>query len=321
MHISSDIYFRFATTVVETKILNVNQEASEIMFDMTLPDSAFITGFTMDKDAGDILVLFFFIALEFIFYKFVVKFTWKVAVYQFVTPFTSMVVTTPQLRRSRQFSTHSSRLKGSAFGSGLSGSIGGGFSGGIRGGLNGGSGSGLGRGIGGGLGGGSAAGLSGGIGGELSGEPRKSNHVVFGKTTIRRMEKDYIKAVELREETENQYIDSNLLRVSNATWNATRVWRDINYRRTIKFPLINLTVTVSPSEVRLSGLELHLYIQQSSTANATGPLQPRTRSIVTAIRNFIHEIGAICITVLSRIALKNPCQHELHLEQQFIHYS
>ncbi|XP_052059424.1 inter-alpha-trypsin inhibitor heavy chain H3-like [Mytilus californianus] len=48
MHISSDIYFRFATTVVETKILNVNQEASEIMFDMTLPDSAFITGFTME---------------------------------------------------------------------------------------------------------------------------------------------------------------------------------------------------------------------------------------------------------------------------------
>ncbi|VDI13628.1 Hypothetical predicted protein [Mytilus galloprovincialis] len=48
MHISSDIYFRFATTVVETKILNVNQEASEVMFDMTLPDSAFITGFTME---------------------------------------------------------------------------------------------------------------------------------------------------------------------------------------------------------------------------------------------------------------------------------
>ncbi|CAC5406697.1 unnamed protein product [Mytilus coruscus] len=48
MQISSDIYFRFATTVVETKILNVNQEASEIMFDMTLPDSAFITGFTME---------------------------------------------------------------------------------------------------------------------------------------------------------------------------------------------------------------------------------------------------------------------------------
>ncbi|VDI69569.1 Ca-activated chloride channel homolog [Mytilus galloprovincialis] len=48
MHISSDIYFRFATTVVETKILNSNQEASEIMFDMTLPDSSFITGFTME---------------------------------------------------------------------------------------------------------------------------------------------------------------------------------------------------------------------------------------------------------------------------------
>ncbi|XP_052059426.1 inter-alpha-trypsin inhibitor heavy chain H3-like [Mytilus californianus] len=261
--------------------------------------------------------------------------------YQFVTPFTSMVVTAPQLRRSRQFSTHinnhgglGSRLKGSIVGSGLSGSLGGGFSGGIRGGLSGGSGSGLGGGIGGGLGGVFAAGLSGGIGGGLSGggggqtrymsvktipifdpffqvlndgfpnfflhlkgstvplcmhlnpndtgryqflysprKPRKSIHVIFGKTTIRRIEKDYIKSVELREETENQYLDSNLLRVSNATWNATRVWRDINYRRTTRFPLINLTVTVSPSEVRLSGLELHLYIQQSNIANATGPLR------------------------------------------------
>ncbi|CAG2189696.1 unnamed protein product [Mytilus edulis] len=105
------------------------------------------------------------------------------------------------------------------------------------------------------------------------GKPQQSIHVVFGKTTIRRMVRDSIKAVELREETENQYMDSSLLKISNTTWNATKVWRDINYRRTIKFPFLNLTVIVAPSEVRLSGLELHLHIQQSNSANATGPLR------------------------------------------------
>ncbi|CAC5406692.1 Inter-alpha-trypsin inhibitor heavy chain H3 [Mytilus coruscus] len=199
--------------------------------------------------------------------------------YQFVTPFTSMVVTAPQLRQPRHFSTSinnhgvlGSGLKGSVFGSALRGSLRNKLGGGIGGGLSGGSAAYLSGGLGGVFSGGFGSRLSGGGGGQTI-QPQKSIHVVFGKTTIRSMEKDYIKAVELREETENQYMDSNLLRVSNATWNATRVWRDINYRRTIQFPLINLTVTVSPSEVRLSGLELHLYIQHSSIANATGPLR------------------------------------------------
>ncbi|XP_076107751.1 inter-alpha-trypsin inhibitor heavy chain H3-like [Mytilus galloprovincialis] len=295
--------------------------------------------------------------------------------YQFVTPFTAMVVTAPQLRRARQFSTHSLRLTGSVLGnglignkyagmigghnggfrSGLSGGAGGGISGGLIGGLSGGLGGGLIGGLSGGLGGGLSrslgGGLSGGIGGGLSGgmgsglsgdsrsrlsgggggqmipqsvkslptvldqffevlnegfpnlflhmrgstvplcmhlkpnhtgryqflysggKPQQSIHVVLGKHTIRRMERDSIKAVELREETENQYMNSSLLKISNTTWNATKVWRDINYRRTIKFPSLNLTVTVAPSEVRLSGLELHLHIQQSNSTNATGPLR------------------------------------------------
>ncbi|CAG2189698.1 unnamed protein product [Mytilus edulis] len=58
MHITSDIYYRFATTVVEAKILNVNNEASEVLFDVTLPDAAFITAFTMEiggkRYAGDV---------------------------------------------------------------------------------------------------------------------------------------------------------------------------------------------------------------------------------------------------------------------------
>ncbi|XP_052059425.1 inter-alpha-trypsin inhibitor heavy chain H3-like [Mytilus californianus] len=58
MHITSDIYFRFATTVVEAKILNINPVASEVLFDMTLPDAAFITAFTMEiggrRYAGDV---------------------------------------------------------------------------------------------------------------------------------------------------------------------------------------------------------------------------------------------------------------------------
>ncbi|XP_063422083.1 inter-alpha-trypsin inhibitor heavy chain H3-like [Mytilus trossulus] len=199
--------------------------------------------------------------------------------YQFVTPYTAMVVTAPQLRRARQFSTHSSRLTGSSLGNGLMEThsvkpiptvldqfyevLNEGFPNFFL----------------------HMKGSTVPLCMHLKpnhtgryqflysgGKPQHSIRVVFGKTTIRRI-RDSIKTVELREGTENQYMDSSLLKISNTTWNATKVWRDIHYRRTIKFPSLNLTVTVAPSKVRLSGLELHLHIQQSNIANATGPLR------------------------------------------------
>ncbi|VDI80913.1 Hypothetical predicted protein, partial [Mytilus galloprovincialis] len=57
MHITSDIYYRFATTVVEAKILNVNNEASEVLFDVTLPDAAFITAFTIPRTSNKFNIL------------------------------------------------------------------------------------------------------------------------------------------------------------------------------------------------------------------------------------------------------------------------
>ena len=47
MHVTSDIKYRFATTLVVSKVLNANPKAEEVMFDITLPTEAFITNFTM----------------------------------------------------------------------------------------------------------------------------------------------------------------------------------------------------------------------------------------------------------------------------------
>lgn len=47
MHIKSDVKFRFATTLVTSKVANSAKTPVEAHFEVTLPDAAFITDFVM----------------------------------------------------------------------------------------------------------------------------------------------------------------------------------------------------------------------------------------------------------------------------------
>ncbi|KAK7490609.1 hypothetical protein BaRGS_00018212 [Batillaria attramentaria] len=48
LHVFSDIKFHFATTLVTSRVLNPSQEAREAVFDVTLPNQAFIANFTLE---------------------------------------------------------------------------------------------------------------------------------------------------------------------------------------------------------------------------------------------------------------------------------
>lgn len=48
LHVKSDIRFRFATTLVTSKVANPANTSQEIKFDVTLPDEAFISDFQME---------------------------------------------------------------------------------------------------------------------------------------------------------------------------------------------------------------------------------------------------------------------------------
>ncbi|KAK3610521.1 hypothetical protein CHS0354_008950 [Potamilus streckersoni] len=50
LHISSDINYRFATTLVVSRVKNPHKVAKEVVFDVTLPNEAFITEFEMEID-------------------------------------------------------------------------------------------------------------------------------------------------------------------------------------------------------------------------------------------------------------------------------
>ncbi|XP_063438871.1 inter-alpha-trypsin inhibitor heavy chain H3-like [Mytilus trossulus] len=50
MHIKSDVKFRFATTLVTSKVANSAKASVEAHFEVTLPDAAFITEFVMEID-------------------------------------------------------------------------------------------------------------------------------------------------------------------------------------------------------------------------------------------------------------------------------
>ncbi|XP_069141634.1 inter-alpha-trypsin inhibitor heavy chain H2-like isoform X1 [Argopecten irradians] len=50
LHIQSDIKFRFATTLITSKVMNPSLVAQETTFHVTLPDEAFITSFLMTID-------------------------------------------------------------------------------------------------------------------------------------------------------------------------------------------------------------------------------------------------------------------------------
>ncbi|VDI39193.1 Hypothetical predicted protein [Mytilus galloprovincialis] len=50
MHITSDVKFRFATTLVTSKVANSAKASVEAHFEVTLPDAAFITEFVMEID-------------------------------------------------------------------------------------------------------------------------------------------------------------------------------------------------------------------------------------------------------------------------------
>ncbi|XP_071156746.1 inter-alpha-trypsin inhibitor heavy chain H3-like isoform X1 [Mytilus edulis] len=104
-------------------------------------------------------------------------------------------------------------------------------------------------------------------------KPHKALHIIFEKTINQQKKIENIKAVEIREGTEQQYLDSTVLKVSNATSNVTKLWNDISNKTTTDFPSYNLTVAVSPYKDPLLGLQLHLYIRQSNNVNATGPLR------------------------------------------------
>ncbi|VDI65187.1 Hypothetical predicted protein [Mytilus galloprovincialis] len=104
-------------------------------------------------------------------------------------------------------------------------------------------------------------------------EPHKALHIIFEKTINQQKKIENIKAVEIREGTEQQYLDSTVLKVSNTTSNVTKLWNDISNKSTTDFSSYNLTVAVSPYKDPLLGVQLHLYIRQSNNANATGPLR------------------------------------------------
>lgn len=47
LHVTSDIRFRFATTLVTSKVANPANTSQEVKFDVTLPDEAYISDFKM----------------------------------------------------------------------------------------------------------------------------------------------------------------------------------------------------------------------------------------------------------------------------------
>ena len=47
LNIRSDIVYRFAETVVTSTVLNDGFEAKETVFDVSLPEAAFISNFTL----------------------------------------------------------------------------------------------------------------------------------------------------------------------------------------------------------------------------------------------------------------------------------
>lgn len=47
LHVMSDIRFRFATTLVTSKVANPANTSQEVRFDVTLPNEAFISDFQM----------------------------------------------------------------------------------------------------------------------------------------------------------------------------------------------------------------------------------------------------------------------------------
>ncbi|KAJ8301348.1 hypothetical protein KUTeg_020335, partial [Tegillarca granosa] len=52
LHIQSDIKYRFATTLVTSKVVNPSNVAKEAMFDVTLPNEAFISDFLMPRETN-----------------------------------------------------------------------------------------------------------------------------------------------------------------------------------------------------------------------------------------------------------------------------
>lgn len=48
LHVRSDIRYRYATTLVTSKVVNPAQVSREVLFEVTLPDEAFITNFTLN---------------------------------------------------------------------------------------------------------------------------------------------------------------------------------------------------------------------------------------------------------------------------------
>lgn len=51
---SSEIDYRFAKTVVTSKVVNKEPTASEALFDLTLPNEAFITAFKLTINGKEI---------------------------------------------------------------------------------------------------------------------------------------------------------------------------------------------------------------------------------------------------------------------------
>ncbi|XP_041349325.1 inter-alpha-trypsin inhibitor heavy chain H3-like [Gigantopelta aegis] len=54
LHIISDIKFRFATTLISSRIANPNNVSADVTFDVTLPNTAFISNFTLYKIEGKV---------------------------------------------------------------------------------------------------------------------------------------------------------------------------------------------------------------------------------------------------------------------------
>ncbi|XP_052059427.1 inter-alpha-trypsin inhibitor heavy chain H3-like [Mytilus californianus] len=104
-------------------------------------------------------------------------------------------------------------------------------------------------------------------------KPQKALHINFEKTIIQDGKRDKIIAVEFQEGSEKQYMDSKIWMISNVTSNVTKLWKEINNRRTKDFSQYNLTTVISPSKETLFGLQLHLYIKQSNNDYDIGPLR------------------------------------------------
>ncbi|XP_063438877.1 inter-alpha-trypsin inhibitor heavy chain H3-like isoform X2 [Mytilus trossulus] len=102
---------------------------------------------------------------------------------------------------------------------------------------------------------------------------QKSLHVIVAKTMNRKKKRDYIKAVRLRKGKESQFMDTKMIKISNGNRNSTKLWKTIKNKATAAFSQYNLTTVISPSRDPLFGLQLHLYIKQSNIVNATGPLR------------------------------------------------